>query len=110
MVYVVARVNYSCSLNYVITIHFCKCILSHIMVEIKSYCINTCIYHWILFIYDVSHCFYTRNIFLKILFQFLPSSYYACHFIREETYTSNITSFPALSVLLFTNVRILLLA
>ena len=29
---------------------------------------------------------------------------YTCHFIREETYISNITSFPALSVFMFTNV------
>ena len=29
---------------------------------------------------------------------------YSCHFILEETYVSNITSFPALSVFMFTNV------
>ena len=29
---------------------------------------------------------------------------YSCHFIWEETYISNITSFPALSVFMFTNV------
>ena len=35
---------------------------------------------------------------------------YSCHFIQWEAYISNITSFPALSVLMFTNVRILLLS
>ena len=34
---------------------------------------------------------------------------YSCHFIREENYISNITSFPALSVFMLTYVRILLL-
>ena len=29
---------------------------------------------------------------------------YSCHFIWEETYISNITSFPAVSVFMFTNV------
>ena len=29
---------------------------------------------------------------------------YSCHFIWEETNISNITSFPALSVFMFTNV------
>ena len=29
---------------------------------------------------------------------------YSCHFILEETYISNIASFPALSVFMFTNV------
>ena len=30
--------------------------------------------------------------------------YFSCHFIREETYISNITSFPTISVFMFTNV------
>ena len=34
---------------------------------------------------------------------------YSCHFIWEETYISNIASFPTLKVLMFTNVLILLL-
>ena len=29
---------------------------------------------------------------------------YSCHFIWEEAYISSITSFPALSVFMFTNV------
>ena len=29
---------------------------------------------------------------------------YSCHFTWEETYINNITSFPALSVFMFTNV------
>ena len=29
---------------------------------------------------------------------------YTCHFIWQETYISNITYFPALSVFMFTNV------
>ena len=29
---------------------------------------------------------------------------YSCHFIWEETYISNITSFPAISLFMFTNV------
>ena len=31
-------------------------------------------------------------------------SNYSCHFIWEETYINNITSFPTLSVFMFTNV------
>ena len=34
---------------------------------------------------------------------------YSCHLIRDETYISNITSFPAPAVFMFTNVRIKLL-
>ena len=43
-------------------------------------------------------CIHTINCYVICLLN------YSCHFIWEEAYISNITSFPALSVFMYTNV------